>query len=454
MSVSSLLSAQRGYFRSGATLPLPARKRALRALLRQVTLQEGALLAALREDLGKARFEGYMTEVGLVKDELRFHLKHLDRWAAGRRVPTPPAQFPGRSRIRPEPLGAVLIMAPWNYPVQLSLEPLIGALSAGNCAVLKPSAYAPASSRALAKLISGALPPELAAVAEGGREENQALLEQKFDYIFFTGSVSVGRYVMEKAARHLTPVTLELGGKSPCIVTPSAHLRTAARRIAFGKLLNAGQTCVAPDYLLVHESVKDRLIPLLEEAFAEFLGPNPLSNPDYPRIVNQKHLERLTGLLEGERVLFGGQTEGLRIAPTLLDCADGDAPVMQEEIFGPILPLLTYRSLEQALDFIRDRPRPLALYLFTQNKKEEEAVFSGASFGGGCVNDTVVHLATPHMPFGGVGESGMGACHGKASFDTFSHYKSVLKKSALPDPPVRYHPYTPGKEKLLRLFLR
>ena len=451
MSVSSLLSAQRGYFRSGNTLPLPARKQALHALLRQVTLQEGALLAALREDLGKARFEGYMTEVGLVKDELRFHLKHLDRWAGERRVPTPLAQFPGRSRVRPEPYGVALIMAPWNYPVQLSLEPLVGALSAGNCAVLKPSAYAPASSRALAELIAKALPPELAAVVEGGREENEALLEQRFDYIFFTGSVRVGRYVMEKAARHLTPVTLELGGKSPCIVTPSAHLRTAARRIAFGKLLNAGQT---PDYLLVHESVKDRLVPLLREAFEKLAGRDPLSNPDYPRIVSQKHLERLTRLLEGERVLFGGQTEGLRIAPALLDCGDGNAPVMQEEIFGPILPLLTYRSLEQAMDFIRDRPKPLALYLFTRSRAEEQRVLSRVSFGGGCVNDTIVHLATPHMPFGGVGESGMGGYHGRASFDTFSHTKSILKKSCLPDLPVRYPPYTPGKEKLLRLFLR
>lgn len=454
MSTQTILSRQRGYFRSGATLPISARRKALNDLLRQLTLREGALLSALRADLGKAAFEGYMTEVGLVKDELRFHLNHLDRWAKDQRVSTPLAQFPSRSWTRPEPYGVVLIMAPWNYPVQLSLEPLIGAISAGNCAVVKPSAYAPATSRALAELIAAALPPELAAVVEGGREENQSLLEQPFDYIFFTGSVAVGRYVMEKAAQHLTPVTLELGGKSPCIVTPSANLELAARRIIFGKLLNAGQTCVAPDYVLVHESVKDRLVHLLEREIKRALGDDPLHNPDYPRIINQKHIARLTALLQDGNVLTGGQVEDGRISPTVMDGVTSDSPVMQEEIFGPILPLLPYRRLEEAISFIQDRPKPLALYLFTQNQQEERTVLSRVSFGGGCVNDTIVHLATPHMPFGGVGTSGMGGYHGKASFDTFSHTKSILKKSTILDLPVRYHPYTASKEKLLRLFLK
>lgn len=454
MSIQAIISRQRGYFRSGATLSIAARKKALNDLLRQVTLQEGALLAALRADLGKAAFEGYMTEVGLVKDELRFHLKHLDRWARDRRVPTPLAQFPSRSWTHPEPYGVVLIMAPWNYPVQLALEPLIGALSAGNCAIIKPSAYAPATSHALAQLIADALPAELAAVVEGGREENQSLLDEPFDYIFFTGSMSVGRYVMEKAAKRLTPVTLELGGKSPCIVTPSADLKLAARRIAFGKLLNAGQTCVAPDYVLVHESVKERLTTQLRQEIHCFLGDNPLKNPDYPRIINQKHLTRLTALLQDGHILFGGQTADGRIAPTLVDGISADSPVMREEIFGPILPLLSYCALDEAIAFIQDRPKPLALYLFTRSKAEERAVLSRVSFGGGCVNDTIIHLATPHMPFGGVGESGMGGYHGKASFDTFSHTKSILKKSTLLDLGVRYHPYTSRKETLLRLFLK
>lgn len=454
MSIRKIIDRQRAYFRSGATLSVAARKKALNALLRELTMGEGALLSALRQDLGKSHYEGYMTEVGLVRDEIRFHLKHLDHWTRDEHVPTPLAHFPGRSWVHPEPYGVVLIMAPWNYPVQLSLEPLVGALSAGNCAVIKPSAYAPATSEAIARLVSAALPPELVAVVQGGREENQALLEQPFDYIFFTGSPAVGRYVMEMASRHLTPVTLELGGKSPCIVTSTADLKTAARRIAFGKLINAGQTCVAPDYLLVHTSVKEHLIPLLQQEFNRMLGEDPLNNPDFPRIINAKHYARLQGLLSSGTVRCGGQAENGRIAPTILDDVTPDSPVMQEEIFGPILPILTYHHLDEALAFIQELPKPLALYLFTRSKDEEQQVLSHVSFGGGCINDTIVHLATPHMPFGGVGQSGMGGYHGKASFDTFSHKKSILKKALHPDLPVRYHPYSARKQRLLRLFLR
>ena len=455
MSIHSIVIRQQAFFRSGATLPLRVRKRALNALLKEITLRESTLLSALQEDLGKAAFEGYMTEVGLVKDELRFHLKHLDRWAKDKTVHTPLAQFPSRSWTHAEPYGVVLIMAPWNYPLLLSLDPLIGALSAGNCAVLKPSAYAPATSKALAKLISAALPPELVSVVEGGREENIALLDERFDYIFFTGSPEVGRYVMKKAAHHLTPVTLELGGKSPCIVTPSANLNMAARRIAFGKLINAGQTCIAPDYILVHESIKDRLVVLIQKEITGFLGDNPLDNQEYPRIVNQKHFNRLTELLEQNcQILFGGQAQDLRISPTLVDVADHNSPIMQEEIFGPILPVLTYRELDEVIDFVQDRPKPLALYLFTRSKQTEKTLLNRLSFGGGCINDTVIHLATSHLPFGGVGESGMGSYHGKASFDTFSHTKSILKKGNWPDLPVRYHPYTHLKEKLLKALLK
>lgn len=454
MSIESIVAAQRAYFASGATLPLTARRTALEALLREVTAREGQLLQALKDDLNKSPFEGYMTEVGLVRDELRFHLKHLARWTRPRRTPTPLAQFPARSCVLSEPYGVALVLAPWNYPIQLALEPLTGALSAGNCAVVKPSAYAPAASAALAELIGAALPPELAAVVEGGRAENQSLLDQTFDYIFFTGGVEVGRQVMEKAAKNLTPVTLELGGKSPCIVTKSADLRLAARRIAFGKLLNAGQTCVAPDYLLVERPVKGALVAALEQEIAGFLGTDPLSNPDYPKIINEKHFHRLTSLLEGTHILAGGQWADGRIAPTLVDGVSGDAPLMQEEIFGPILPVLTFDDLEEVLDFVSARPNPLALYLFTRDREAERLILSRLSFGGGCVNDTVIHLATPHMPFGGVGSSGMGGYHGKASFDTFSHQKSVVKKAGWLDLPVRYHPYTPQKERLLRRFLR
>lgn len=453
MSIHPIVIRQRAYFRSGATLSIYRRRKALNALLKELTLREGAILAALRNDLGKASYEGYMTEIGLVRDELRFHLKHLDQWVKDTRHPTPLAQFPSRSWTHPEPYGVVLIMAPWNYPVLLSLDPLIGAISAGNCAVLKPSAYAPATSAVLAEIIAAALPPELVTVVQGGRKENQALLEEKFDYIFFTGSPEVGRYVMEKASAHLTPVTLELGGKSPCIVTSSADLKIAARRIVFGKLVNAGQTCVAPDYLLVHTSVKEHLVPLLKKEVERFLGTDPLQNPDYPKIVNNKHFQRLQGLLTEGTIRFGGQSKDGRIAPTVVDDISPDSPVMQEEIFGPILPILTYHDLDEVIQFVQDRPKPLALYLFTRKKEEEEKILSRLSFGGGCVNDTIVHLATPHMPFGGVGESGMGGYHGKASFDTFSHQKSILKKAAWLDLPVRYHPYTSAKERLLRLFL-
>ena len=452
LDLSDVTARQRAYFRSGATLPLPARRRALESLLQGLTDQEGALLAALEADLGKPSFEGYMTELGLVREELRFHLKHLGRWTRPRRVPTPLAHFPARSTVRPEPYGSVLILSPWNYPIQLSLMPLIGALSAGNCAVLKPSAYAPACSRALAELVARSLPPELAAVVEGECAENQALLDLPFDYIFFTGSPTVGRIVMERAAARLTPVTLELGGKSPVIVTKDADLALAARRILFGKLLNSGQTCVAPDYVLVQRDVLPELIRLLQAELTAQLGTDPLACPDYPRIVNAAHLRRLEGLLEGCQVLCGGQTGGGRMAPTLV-LPPPDAPVMQEEIFGPILPLLPFDTLEEAVSFVQDRPRPLALYLFTKSREVERAILDRIPFGGGCVNDTVVHLSTPYLPFGGVGASGMGSYHGRASFETFSHPKSILKKGAGPDLPVRYRPYAPWKEKLLRKFL-
>ena len=461
MEFTPLMDRQRQFFRSGVTLDLSRRKQALRDLLREIEAREDELLAALQTDLGKAPFEGYMTEIGLVREEIRYHLKHLDHWARDKRVPTPLSQFPARSIRHPEPYGVVLIMAPWNYPIQLSLEPLIGAISAGNCAVLKPSAYAPACSHALKELISACLPDNWVTVVEGGRAENQALLEQPFDYIFFTGSVAVGKQVMEKASRHLTPVTLELGGKSPVIVDETADLPLTARRLAFGKLLNAGQTCVAPDYCLVHRSVRSQLVAELKKQWARMLGPDPLANDHLVRIINRKHYDRLRGLLEGEEILCGGTwrddpaSDSGWIAPTLVaDTLQATSKPMGEEIFGPILPILPYDSLDQAIQFINHRDKPLALYLFTRSEQTKQRVLQRCSFGGGCINDTIIHLATHHMGFGGVGHSGMGSYHGKRSFDTFSHYRAIVDKATWMDLPMRYHPYTAFHETLIRCFLR
>ena len=417
-TIKAMLEDQRAYFASGQTLPVQARIQALDNLERAILHHEDALYQALQMDLGKSRTEAYLCEVSLTLSELRYVRKHVKRWSGRQWVPSALAQLPGRASILPEPYGVALILSPWNYPVLLTLEPLIGALAAGNCAVVKPSAYSPHTSAVLAALIGEALPPEHAAVVEGGRQENQCLLEQSFDYIFFTGSVTVGREVMTKAAAHLTPVTLELGGKSPSIVDETADLTVAARRIVFGKFLNCGQTCVAPDYVLVSQSVKEKFLSEISREIGRMYGPDPLQNSGYGKIINQKHFTRLVSLLDREKVVAGGgcDSERLRIAPTVLDGVTPEDPVMQEEIFGPILPVLTVDSLDQAIAFVRARPRPLALYLFTSDRTTERRVFRELSFGGGCVNDTILHLASSRLPFGGVGNSGMGAYHGKRSF--------------------------------------
>ena len=452
----SILEGQRAYFDGGHTLPVPARRAALDRLEAAILRHEGDLYAALKADLGKSRAEAYMCEVGLTLSELRYVRKHLPAWARDRRALTPLAQFPAKSFTVQEPYGLVLILSPWNYPVLLTLEPLIGALAAGNCCVVKPSAYSPATSAALAALLRKAFDPGHVAVVEGGRQENQGLLAQKFDYIFFTGSVSVGREVMAKAAVHLTPVTLELGGKSPCILDQSADVALAARRVAFGKYLNCGQTCVAPDYVLAHKSVKDAFVEQVRREIVRMYGERPLESPDYGKIINRKHFDRLLGLLDPSKLVCGGESdpEALRIAPAVLDGVTPEDPVMGEEIFGPILPVLTVESMEEALAFVKARPRPLALYLFTADKGVERRFLERASFGGGCVNDTIIHLATSRMGFGGVGESGMGAYHGRKSFQTFSHEKSIVKKATWLDLPMRYAPYTPAKERTVRRFLR
>ena len=456
MDIQALVTAQRAYFSTGATLPLSTRKAALQRLREAIQRREGDICDALRSDLNKSPTESYMCEIGMTLSELRFVERHLDSWARDRRHLTPLAQFPAKSLTVSQPYGVVLIMSPWNYPFLLTMDPLIGAIAAGNCCVVKPSAYSPAVSAVIRDILSDCFPPELVSVVEGGRAENQALLDQKFDYIFFTGGVEVGREVMAKAARHLTPVTLELGGKSPCVVDATAKLDLAAKRLVFGKLLNCGQTCVAPDYLLVDRRVKDRFLAHARKWVAVQYGTDALDNQGYVRMVNRKHFDRVMGLIDQSKVVFGGRgdPDTLKIQPTVLDNVSPEDPVMREEIFGPVLPVLTFDRAEEALEFINARPHPLALYLFSQDKKVQRMFLRKASFGGGCINDTIIHLATSRMGFGGVGNSGMGSYHGRESFETFSHRKSIVQKSVWMDPPIRYAPYTPTKDKLLRLFLR
>ena len=455
MDIQALVTAQRAYFSTGATLPLSTRKAALQRLREAIQRREGDICAALRSDLNKSPAESYMCEVGLTLSELSFVEKRLARWMGDRPHLTPLAQFPARSFTVQEPYGVVLIMSPWNYPFLLTLEPLIGAIAAGNCAVVKPSAYSPATSAVIRDILK-CFPPEYVAVVEGGRGENQALLDQKFDCIFFTGGVEVGREVMVKAARHLTPVTLELGGKSPCIVDKTARLDLAAKRLVFGKLLNCGQTCVAPDYLLIDRRVKDRFLEYVKRWITVMYGQNPLDNGGYVRMVNRKHFDRVMGLIDPSKVVFGGRgdPDTLKIQPTVLDNVSPEDPVMGEEIFGPLLPILTFQELEEAVRIANGLPHPLALYLFSQDREAVRTVTSRCAFGGGCVNDTVIHLATSHMGFGGVGPSGMGAYHGRAGFETFSHRKSIVDKRTWLDLPMRYQPYSEGKENLIRRFLR
>lgn len=456
MEIERLIREQRSWYGKGKTRSLSFRIRALKTLKREIIAHEKEIQAALKEDLGKSVLEGYMCETGMVLSELSYMISHLRKFAGERKVRTPLAQFHSSSFVSPEPYGVVLVMSPWNYPFMLSIEPAIGAIAAGNCVVIKPSAYAPATSAVVAKLIRECFPPQFVAVVEGGRAENTKLLEQRFDFIFFTGSVKVGKLVMEKASRNLTPVCLELGGKSPCIVDQTADLKLAAKRIVFGKYLNLGQTCVAPDYLLVQEEVKEPLLAEMEACIRRQFGKYPLDNPDYGRIVNEKHFLRLQGLMREENVRIGGKMkeDTLQIEPTILEDITPDSPIMQEEIFGPILPVMTFHDLSEAVDYVNCHEKPLALYLFTRSRKAERCVLDSCSFGGGCINDTVIHLATTAMGFGGVGNSGMGSYHGRDSYELFTHRRSIVKKYNWIDLPMRYQPYTRWKEKLVRMFLR
>lgn len=454
--IRTILNRQREYFATGATLSRKFRAEQLGKLKASLQRHEEELNAALQQDLGKSRMESYMCEIGLTLSELTWMQKHLRGLMQEKRVPTPLSQFAAISFRSPSPYGTVLIMSPWNYPVLLTLDPLIDAIAAGNTAVVKPSAYAPATAAVLKNILEECFPIEYVAVITGGRTENQALLQQRFDMIFFTGGKTVGREVLRSAAEYLTPVTLELGGKSPCIVDATAKLPLAARRIVFGKYLNCGQTCVAPDYVLCDVRIRDRLVEAIRAEISRQFGADSLQNPDYGKIINEKHFQRILKLMDPAKTVWGGSTlpEKLKIAPTVMDNVTFSDPVMQEEIFGPVLPVLTWDSLEGAVAKINSMAHPLALYLFTSDKKTARFVTSHCGFGGGCINDTIIHLATSEMGFGGFGESGMGSYHGKAGFLTFSHTKSIVDKKTWLDLPMRYQPYRKLNDKLIHIFLR
>jgi aldehyde dehydrogenase (NAD+) len=451
----SLILKQKAFFRSGKTKELSYRIQALEALREAIRKNEQSLFHTLKEDLNKSEFEAYATEIGVVLEEIRFTLKNISDWVKPEKVKTPVSHIGSTSYIYSEPYGVALIIAPWNYPFQLAIAPLMGAIAAGNCAILKPSELTPKTSALLRKIITELFPEEYISVVEGGVEASQALLAEDVDYIFFTGSVPVGKVIMEAAAKNLTPVTLELGGKSPCIVHHDANIKLAAKRIAWGKFINAGQTCVAPDYLYVHESIRDEFLQEFQLATHELYGEKALKNPDYTRIVSKRHFDRLLPFLNNGDTFMGGASneETLTIEPTVLTRITWDDSIMQDEIFGPILPVLPYREISEVIDGIHKHPNPLALYLFSENESVQQEVLHHISFGGGCINDTVYHLASPYLPFGGVGSSGIGAYHGKGSFDTFSHRKSVLKQTTKFDLPFRYPNVKDGLKKL-KWFLK
>ncbi len=449
-SYQSLVTSQRKFFRTNQTKNVAFRLNALEKLRSAVKLYEQEFITALKDDLNKSEFEAYSTEIGIILEELRFTISKLRSWVKPVKVKTPITHIGSASYIYSEPYGTALIISPWNYPFQLAAAPLIGAIAAGNCAVIKPSELTPLTSQVFAKMIRELFPEKYITVVEGGVETSQALLQEKFDKIFFTGSVSVGKAVMEAAAKHLTPVTLELGGKSPCIVHEDANLKLAAKRIAWGKFTNAGQTCIAPDYLYVHQRIKEPFLCLLKEAIQEMYAGRSLT-----RIVSERHFSRLTSFLNQGDIFTGGNAsrEELSIEPTVLTGITWEDPIMEEEIFGPILPVMEYTELDEVIDGIHKHPNPLALYLFSENAGTQKKLLSSISFGGGCINDTVYHVASPYLPFGGVGTSGIGAYHGKSSFDIFSHKKSVLKQTTLFDIPFRY-PHVKNALKRIKLFLK
>lgn len=454
--IKKIVDKQRNYFYKGHTLDINARFRALIKLKACILKYEKEIHEAIQKDLGKSSFESYMCETGLVLSEISYMLKHIHSFAKEKRVPTPLAQFHSRSYKKPSPYGVVLIMSPWNYPFLLTLDPLVDAIAAGNTVVVKPSAYSPHTSEMIKKIIRVCFDESFVSVITGGRAENTCLLNEHFDYIFFTGSQAVGKEVMRKASEHLTPVTLELGGKSPCVVEKTANLKLAAKRIVFGKFLNCGQTCVAPDYIYCDQEIKDELIRQIKKQIRQQFGRTPLKNQNYGKIINEKHFNRIIGLIDQNKVVSGGVSDlqTLQIEPTVMDHVSFEDSVMQEEIFGPILPVLTYDSFDQAIHKINSMAHPLALYIFTSDKQAAKKITEQCGFGGGCINDTIIHLATSEMGFGGFGESGMGSYHGKEGFLTFSHTKSIVDKKTWLDLPMRYQPYRKINDMLIHFFLK
>ena len=453
--MDTILQAQRAFFHTGATLPIAARIACLKKLKSAIHQQQSDICQALYRDLGKSPTESYMCEISLCLGEINYFVKQLPQLAKDKTVRTLMTDFPAKSVLKFAPRGNVLIISPWNYPFLLTVEPLIDALAAGNTAVLKSSAYSPHTAQAICRLVQSVFAKEYVAVVTGGRQENQQLLSQPFDYIFFTGSAAVGKEVLRRAAENLTPVTLELGGKSPCLVDESANISLAARRIVFGKYLNCGQTCVAPDYIWCAKRIKDALLQALRQEITAQFGADPLRNPQYGKIINEKHFRRLTALLEPGKIVIGGKSNpaSQQLEPTVMAPVTWEDRVMQEEIFGPILPVLTYHTLDDVITALQDRPHPLALYVFSENRANIQRIVQQCQFGGGCINDTIMHLTTPYLPFGGVGNSGMGRYHGKFGFETFSHQKSILDRKTWLDLSARYQPYTPWKKRLLRWFL-
>ena len=454
MTTAEILQLQREYFLTGETKCVKFRKKQLELLKQTILANEKKIYEALKEDLGKSEIESYMCEVALVVNEIKYILKHLKSFVKKKKVPTSIVNFPASSYEMPCPKGNVLIMSPWNYPFMLTIEPLVDALAAGNTAIVKPSAYSKATSKLIYEMLSSTFEQKYVAVVTGGREVNQDLLTLKFDHIFFTGSKTVGHEVLKNAERNLTTVTLELGGKSPCIVDKTAPIALAAKRIVFGKFINCGQTCIAPDYILVHESVKEMFLRSLILEIKLQYGENPLTDPLYGKIISEKHFDKVVGLLENQKVLYGGKynRESLKIEPTVVVDPDLNSNIMTNEIFGPIIPVVTYKSNSEALEIIRRNDTPLAQYIFTKDKNVKNFFETNVLFGGGCINDTIMHISTPLLAFGGVGQSGMGAYHGKRGFDTFSHYKSIINKSTKLDLPLRYRPHSNFKIKTIKKF--
>jgi aldehyde dehydrogenase (NAD+) len=454
LSISDLIRKQRDFFQTGKTKNVDFRLQNLKLLKQAIIEHEQDILTALKSDLHKPEFESFATEIASIK-EINYTIKHLRNWTKTKKAAVPLEFFPYSAQIKPEPIGVVLIISPWNYPFNLAISPLVGAIAAGNCAILKPSELAPHTSRIIAEIIAKTFDPAYISVLEGGIETNQKLLAEKFDHIFFTGGTSVGKIIMEAAAKQLTPVTLELGGKSPCIVDTEIDIEKTARRICWGKFLNAGQTCIAPDYLLVNKDIKKDLLDSIKKCIQEFYGEHPASSPDYARIIHQKHFDRLVQFLHDGEILIGGETnrDQLYISPTVIDNVSWEDSVMQEEIFGPILPVIEYTDLADVINRINSRPKPLALYFFSQNKQLQQQILNCTSSGGVCLNDTMMHFSVSSLPFGGVGDSGIGSYHGKFSFDTFSHYKSILHNSFWLDLKWRYVPYTKGKLSFLKKLI-